>query len=70
VRQTISMLGFLHKFKGVTGPHLVVVPKSTLGNWMNEFKLWCAPGVPLRGLMRSDYENIILTILITRAEQL
>ena len=20
---------------------MVVVPKSTLGNWMNEFKRWC-----------------------------
>ena len=25
----------------ITGPHMVVVPKSTLGNWMNEFKRWC-----------------------------
>ena len=38
--QTISMLGYLHTFKGISGPHLVVVPKSTLGNWMNEFKRW------------------------------
>ncbi|KAJ1383554.1 SNF2 family N-terminal domain-containing protein, partial [Ochromonadaceae sp. CCMP2298] len=24
-----------------TGPHLVMVPKSTLSNWCNEFKRWC-----------------------------
>ena len=27
--------------RNVSGPHMVLVPKSTLGNWMNEFKKWC-----------------------------
>jgi SWI/SNF-related matrix-associated actin-dependent regulator of chromatin subfamily A member 5 len=31
----------LNQVRGVTGPHLVIVPKSTLGNWMREFKKWC-----------------------------
>uniref|UniRef100_A0A7S0T1K3 Chromatin-remodeling complex ATPase n=1 Tax=Mantoniella antarctica TaxID=81844 RepID=A0A7S0T1K3_9CHLO len=39
--QTISLLGYLNEYRGITGPHMVVVPKSTLGNWMNEFKRWC-----------------------------
>ncbi|KAL7123858.1 hypothetical protein ABFS83_14G010800 [Erythranthe nasuta] len=39
--QTISLLGYLHEFKGITGPHMVVAPKSTLGNWMNEIKRFC-----------------------------
>lgn len=39
--QTISLLGYLHEYRGITGPHMVIVPKSTLGNWMNEFKRWC-----------------------------
>ena len=26
--------------KKIGGPHLVVAPKSTLGNWMREFKKW------------------------------
>lgn len=80
--QTISLLGYLHEYRGITGPHLVrreeappletdairsrpfppfknqcsrltlvccaaqpplqiIVPKSTLGNWMNEIKRWC-----------------------------
>ncbi|CDF36036.1 chromatin-remodelling complex ATPase ISWI2 [Chondrus crispus] len=39
--QTISLLGFLRQYKGLTGPHLIIVPKSTLGNWMNEIKRWC-----------------------------
>lgn len=39
--QTISLLGFLRQYKGITGPHLVIVPKSTLGNWIREIKQWC-----------------------------
>ncbi|WOH12962.1 hypothetical protein DCAR_0832471 [Daucus carota subsp. sativus] len=39
--QTISLLGYLHEFRGITGPHMVVAPKSTLGNWMNEIKRFC-----------------------------
>ena len=39
--QTISLIGYLREFRGITGPHMVIVPKSTLHNWLNEFKRWC-----------------------------
>lgn len=39
--QTISLLAYLREFRGIRGPHLVIVPKSTLGNWCNEFARWC-----------------------------
>jgi SWI/SNF-related matrix-associated actin-dependent regulator of chromatin subfamily A member 5 len=38
--QTISFLGYLRFIAGITGPHLVVVPKSTLDNWYREFGRW------------------------------
>jgi SWI/SNF-related matrix-associated actin-dependent regulator of chromatin subfamily A member 5 len=38
--QSISMLCFLKEFMGIDGKHLILVPKSCLGNWMNEFKKW------------------------------
>lgn len=38
--QTISFLGYLRHIMGITGPHLVVVPKSTLDNWKREFGKW------------------------------
>jgi SWI/SNF-related matrix-associated actin-dependent regulator of chromatin subfamily A member 5 len=38
--QTISFLGYLKHIRGVAGPHLVVVPKSTLHNWKSEFAKW------------------------------
>lgn len=49
--QTISFLGYLKVHRGIPGPHLVVVPKSTLDNWSREFEHW-VPGfrtVILRG---------------------
>ncbi|KAL1334769.1 ISWI chromatin-remodeling complex ATPase CHR11 [Arachis hypogaea] len=39
--QTISLLGYLYEFRGIKGPHMVVAPKSTLGNWMNEIRRFC-----------------------------
>ncbi|CAN1164464.1 ISWI chromatin-remodeling complex ATPase CHR17 [Linum perenne] len=39
--QTISLLGYLHEFLGINGPHMVVAPKSTLRNWMNEIRQFC-----------------------------
>lgn len=38
--QTISFLGYLRHVCGITGPHLVAVPKSTLDNWKREFHKW------------------------------
>ena len=38
--QTISFIGYLRFMSGIQGPHLVVVPKSTLDNWHREFKRW------------------------------
>ncbi len=38
--QTISFLGYLRHIVDITGPHLVIVPKSTLDNWKREFSRW------------------------------
>jgi len=38
--QTISFLGYLRYIRGIRGPHLVLVPKSTLDNWRREFAHW------------------------------
>lgn len=49
--QTIAFLGYLKFHRNLAGPHLVIVPKSTLDNWAREFERW-VPGfnvVMLRG---------------------
>jgi SWI/SNF-related matrix-associated actin-dependent regulator of chromatin subfamily A member 5 len=38
--QTIAFLGYLRHLRGIKGPHLITVPKSTLDNWHREFKRW------------------------------
>ena len=38
--QTISFLGYLRHICSIKGPHLIVVPKSTLDNWNREFEKW------------------------------
>ena len=38
--QVIAFLAHL-KQKGINGPHLVVVPASTLENWLREFSIFC-----------------------------
>jgi len=38
--QTIAFLGYLRHIRDIKGPHLIVVPKSTLDNWKREFTMW------------------------------
>ena len=38
--QTIAFLGYLRHICDISGPHLIVVPKSTLDNWNREFTMW------------------------------
>nr|XP_031859137.1 uncharacterized protein CI109_005487 [Kwoniella shandongensis]KAA5526209.1 hypothetical protein CI109_005487 [Kwoniella shandongensis] len=75
--QTIAFLGYLKFHRGIEGPHLVIVPKSTLDNWSREVAKW-VPGfstVVLTGTKEERAEMVnkrILTqdfnILITTYE--
>ncbi|XP_053396999.1 SWI/SNF-related matrix-associated actin-dependent regulator of chromatin subfamily A containing DEAD/H box 1A-like [Mercenaria mercenaria] len=38
--QTISFLAHLLE-EGETGPHVIIVPSSTIENWIRECKVWC-----------------------------
>lgn len=39
--EAISLLAFLKQFRNNSGPHLIIVPKSTSTNWKREVSRWC-----------------------------
>lgn len=39
-KKLIALISFNYA-RNNAGPHIVIVPKSTLQNWMNEFQKWC-----------------------------
>lgn len=44
--QTMALIALLREQEGYLGPHLIVAPLSTLGNWINEFQKW-TPSIPV-----------------------
>ena len=46
--QSISVLVYMKEYMDVGGPHIIVVPKSTLSNWMNELRRWAPTLRPLK----------------------
>ncbi|KZT18698.1 SNF2 family DNA-dependent ATPase [Neolentinus lepideus HHB14362 ss-1] len=63
--QTISFLAYLKHHKEIPGPHLIVVPKSTLQNWAREFERWTpdVKTVVLAGSKDERQEIIINRVL-------
>ena len=75
--KTIQVIGFLAHLqeKGIKGPHLVVVPSSTLENWLKEFSVFCPilnvmpyyasqnerPGIQAEILENQESLNVVVT---------
>lgn len=59
--QTISLLGYIKHCRHKHGPHMVIVPKSTLSNWMNEFARW-VPSLRTVSLIGNHEERVNTTI--------
>ncbi|XP_061849534.1 SWI/SNF-related matrix-associated actin-dependent regulator of chromatin subfamily A containing DEAD/H box 1 [Colius striatus] len=65
--QAIAFLAYLYQ-EGNKGPHLIVVPASTLDNWIREVNLWCPELSVLfyygsqedRKLLRMDINNKVV----------
>jgi SWI/SNF-related matrix-associated actin-dependent regulator 1 of chromatin subfamily A len=39
--QVIAFLAWAKEQPDMKGPHLIIVPSSTIENWMNEMGKWC-----------------------------
>lgn len=72
--QAISLVAYLMEIKSNLGPYLVIVPLSTLSNWVNEFQKWCPSahvvcykGTPgqrkevYRDQVKNGHFNVLLT---------
>ncbi|EIW69137.1 hypothetical protein TREMEDRAFT_68987 [Tremella mesenterica DSM 1558] len=57
--QTIAFLGYLKFHRETPGPHLIVVPKSTLDNWAREVEKW-VPGFRTIILQGTKEERAVL----------
>ena len=58
--QTISLLAYLRESRGIRGPHIVIVPKSVVGNWMKELRKWCPQIKALKMLgTKADRKRVI-----------
>ncbi|KAJ6518654.1 SNF2 family N-terminal domain-containing protein [Mycena sanguinolenta] len=65
--QTISFLSYLKFHRDISGPHLIVVPKSTLQNWAREFAHWSPEfNVALLTGSKEERADIIANRLITQ----
>lgn len=60
--QTIAFLGHLKFRCDTTGPHLIVVPKSTLNNWDREVAKW-VPGFNTIVLQGTKEDRVSAAIL-------
>ena len=71
--QTIALVTYLMEKKKVNGPYLIILPLSTLSNWVLEFEKW-APSVrvvaykgspaarrAIQNQMRAAKFNVLLT---------
>lgn len=74
--QTIALITYLMEKKKLNGPFLIIVPLSTLSNWVLEFEKWApsvsivaykgSPGV--RRALQSQMNSSLFNVLITTYE--
>jgi hypothetical protein len=57
--QTIALLAYLYENNLSKGPHLILVPLTTLSNWMREFKKMIQRTIPLKHFLLPPYSPFL-----------
>ena len=57
--QTIAFQAFLKENKKISGPHLIVAPNTTLGNWFKELRKWLPSFRTIKLYARKEYREEI-----------
>jgi len=55
--QTIAFLAYLKEKRKVNGPHLIVAPNTTLGNWFKELRKWLPSFRTVKLYARKEYRE-------------
>ncbi|BAM41494.1 uncharacterized protein TOT_030000756 [Theileria orientalis strain Shintoku] len=64
--QTIALIIYLKENKGISGPHIVLAPMSTLhSNWKNEFETWFPTCKPLTHCYANGTNNTLPLVLVS-----
>ncbi|EEA05878.1 SNF2 family N-terminal domain-containing protein [Cryptosporidium muris RN66] len=66
--QTISLLAYLKEYRNIDGVHLILSPKSTLGNWINEINRFCPCIKTLKFHGNSEERNILMRKILTNED--
>lgn len=75
--QTIALLSYLMENKGNNGPFMVIVPLSTLSNWVNEFNKWAPSIIKVvykgspdgrKKIVKEEIEPMLFNALVTTYE--
>ena len=58
--QSITILAYLQEKRNIRGPHLIIVPKSTVSNWMKEFREWAPHFKVVNLIPTAEYRDQIM----------
>ncbi|ORM42010.1 putative chromatin-remodeling complex ATPase chain [Babesia sp. Xinjiang] len=59
--QTISLLAYLKESRGINGLHLILAPKSTIGNWISEINRFCPDLRVLKFIGNKEERNYMMS---------
>ncbi|KAJ1628926.1 SNF2 family N-terminal domain-containing protein [Pavlovales sp. CCMP2436] len=66
--QSLSLLSYLKTYRSFGGPHLVIVPKSTIGNWARECARWTPEMVAFKFIGDKEQRDVLRTGILASGD--